>query len=155
MMDFAAALLGALIGAGAALGAQALSNRSEKETVLRGEKVQLVSQLWSACDRLWRVTRALNYTIYDLVASRSAGHHERLPALNERRLTEIAEKHSAETDASFLTAQLRLLYPSIADEAATLLDASARHDVKAHRTYEDKRQVALEAFETAARKLVS
>lgn len=154
MLDFVAPLLGALIGAGAAIGAQTLSHRSSKEFAQRKERVDLVVNLWSACDRLWRATCSLDYTIYDLMASRQAGHRDHLADLDDRRLSEIAEKHRAETDAAFLKAQLRLLHPSLAPAAEALRSASTKHKVEEHARYEADRQAALEAFEVATRMLL-
>jgi hypothetical protein len=154
MLDFVAPLLGALIGAGAALGAQTLSNRSSKEFAQRKERVDLVVHLWSACDCLWRATCSLDYTVYELMASQRAGHRDQLADLDDRRLSDIAQKHRAETDAAFLTAQLRLLHPSLAPAAETLRIASTRHKVEEHGKYEADRQAALEAFEVATRMLL-
>lgn len=154
MLDFVAPLLGALIGAGAAIGAQALSHRSSKEFAQRKEMVDLVVSLWSACDRLWRATCSLDYTIYDLMASRQAGHQDRVADLDVRRQSEIAERDRAATDAAFLTAQLRLLHPSLAPAAEALRSASTRHKIEEHIKYEADRQVALEAFEAATRTLL-
>jgi hypothetical protein len=155
MLNFLAPLLGALIGAGAAIGAQTLSQRSSMKSAQRKERVDLVANLWSACDRLWRATCSLNFTIYELSASRQAGFRDLLADLDERRLSEIAEKRSAETDAAFVTAQMRFLQPSLAPAAEMLRSASTRHKAEEHGRYEADRQAALDVFEDVARRTLN
>jgi hypothetical protein len=147
-----AGLGGALIGASAAIGGQWLDHRHQRRADRRRELVDLVARFWDSTDRLWTAERSLTYTIQDRIASREAGHMDRLQELDEKRLREIADKTEADSEARFLLAQLRLLYPSVVDAASRLRDASANFAFEDRAELDAQRQAALVAYEQAARR---
>lgn len=145
-----AGLGGALIGALAAIGAQALNHRHQGKAERRREQWELLARFWAAADRLSAAVISLDYTIGDIQASRQAGHHDRMPDLDSRRLAEIAERDAARGDVRVLLAQMRMLHPSLATPAQELFDASGVFDHQHRETMLQFREARLDAFETAA-----
>lgn len=155
MSEAIAGLVGALIGALAALGAQWLANMHERQAERRRQLVDLLSKHWDVCDQLWRVSMSARYTIEEMQAARQAGHSELIPELDERRRRELGESAARDSEAGFLIAQMRLLKLPVAEKAAELRKSSRFVSIKNSAHLHDAREQALTAYEGAASDLLA
>jgi hypothetical protein len=146
---------GALIGAGAAMGAQWLANLHGRREDRRRELVELVARFWDAADRRWRSSESLEYTILSLMNAEQSKNVEVARIYEERRQEGLANQHAAETEGLFLVAQMRLLHPAVADPAKELLAASSTFNHQQRDELRAARQAALEAYELAATRLLN
>lgn len=147
-----AGLLGAFIGASAALGGKWIDARHARKAEKRRQTDELLAKFWEATDRLWRASMSLWQTIQDIQANRQT--RDPIDELEVRRLREIQEKQDARIEARFLLARMRLLKLDVVTAAEALVKASEFMLIKDLKKLEDARQAALDTFEAKAAKLV-
>jgi hypothetical protein len=150
-----AGLIGALIGATAALAGQWLTVRHQRRAQRRRELIDLVAKFWDSADRLWRASEGLDTTVFSLLNVDKRNNPDAARVYQERRIQQLADKHAAETEGRFLIAQMRLLYPKIAAEATALCDASLHFEQGRGDELRAARQAALERYEQAATMLLN
>jgi hypothetical protein len=149
-----AGLGGALIGAAAAILNQRQANKHARDTDRRHEKVELVAQFWAAADRLWRAAESLAVDIISLSNAQGSANDESIRVYTQRWRESLSRRDTAGTEAAFLVAQMRLLYPGIADDAEALRSASSTFELEHHDAHRAAHQSALESFEGAAQRLL-
>ncbi|MBG6095959.1 hypothetical protein [Nocardioides luteus] len=142
-------LVGALIGAGSALGGKWVDAHHARKAEKRREANDLLARFWEAADRYWRTSKSLRDIVEDLQASRQAGHPT--DDLNVSRERAIAEMNSAQLDARFLLAKMRLNGWPIARTAESLLVASQFKVLVDPASVHRMHTAALRAFEKEAR----
>jgi len=113
-----------------------------------------VARFWDSADRLWRASEGLDYTILSLSNAESSKNVELVRLYEERRIDGLRRHHEAETESRFLIAQMRLLYPRIADQAGELIDSSLLFEHRRRDELRATRQKALDAYERAASALL-
>lgn len=158
-------LIGALIGASAALGGKWFDDHRSRKAEQRQRGTDLILQFWEVTDRMWRFsheTVELEQQIDGGPDAESADPEEepeseiwraRRAARSRPRLTEARNGwEEASAEAGRLLAHMRLLNLPFADEASELRLASARFD--GGKSIE-KRKEAVAAYEEAARSMTS
>ena len=144
-------LVGALIGAAAALGGKWVDAHHVRKAEKRRQAEDLLARFWEAADRYWRTSKSLRDTIEDIQAARGARHP--VDELHARRKSLLAEVSTAEVDARFLLARMRLNGWPIAVTAGSFLAASRFEVLVDPVSVHQMRETALAEFEEEARRL--
>lgn len=152
-----AGLLGAFLGASAALGGKLIDVRHARKAEQRRQTDELLASFWGATARLWYASIDLIATIQELQAKPSMAL---LDELKTRRLRETQRIDEARTEAHFLLARMRLLRLGVVAAAEDLLEASVPRVSDSYPREVDLvdmgkvRKAARNAFETKAAELL-
>lgn len=155
-MDSWLLLLGVVLGSGSSILASWLTIRwkhgREREDAERNELRRILAEYWSAVDALWRAAEGVMTAVLDIMGNRDTQQdYEAAKFYEQRRLDALAARHTADVESSALLAQIRILYPALADTATALQEASRTIREQTYQADKDRRAIALAEFEVAAR----
>ena len=167
-------LLGAAIGASAALGAQAMNNAHQRDTERQREVSDLLAQFWEAADRMWRhsgeyeslrrsasLAEAIvrgTVVIQPLVdipetreqRERREGYESAVRHRDEARAAYVA----ADAEAGVLIGRMRLRAVAVTPEAIELRQCSRYVDERKSHVLHQRHDAALDAYESRARDVI-
>ncbi|MGY0386324.1 hypothetical protein ACWZJV_05075 [Nocardioides sp. WG-D5] len=157
-------LVGALVGASAALGGKWIDARHARKAEQRRQVDELLARFWEVTDRMWNHARdaySHSLSIQQLPVGTPAFDPEEAPPVSEEDHADWRRQRSeahwlwgeANAEAGFLLGRMRLLKLSIAEAADTLRSTSALYDGK--RESFGARDRALTAYEEAASRLMT
>lgn len=156
-------LVGALVGASAALGGKWIDARHARRAEQRRQAADLLARFWEVTDRMWRLNAEADHLV-QLDGAYPVGEHpdpsqpsasEEVHADWKRRAVEARQGvEEANNEAGVLLGRMRLMSLPIAEQAEALRFASSRHDYFSTAAATERTQ-ALHAYEEAASRLMT
>lgn len=156
LSGLAGAILGALVGAKAALVVAERQIKADRGIQRRDELRTVVAQFWGACDALWDAQQDLGWAIYELQLQHQSKDYTGKEQLNERRTQKLGLIAIATGECRQALALLRLIFPDLVASAEDLMSTSASFSVKLEggdsgKAHVAARTAALQEFERLAR----